>query len=379
MTSTAAKRAPGSDAAPPTGRVPGPWLLDSEDTLLLHGQVTLERGDYATAAHLLALAGGAEAGHDAVHRSFNRAIRKLVPRWHFAMLNDKTRNDAYRDAIRRVVRRGDPVLDIGTGAGLLALLAAQAGADLVVTCEAEPVVAAVARQVMLDNGVADRVRVVQARSDQLRLGTDLPRRADVLVTGIFDCALLGEGALPTLAHARRELLTAQARLVPRRAALYGQLVHSPRLYGLNSAAEACGFDIAAFQQLRSMEHFDTYLSNYRHRVLTAPFRLFEFDFDGVGTSARQRCVRVRATADGAAHAIVMWFELDMADGVTLSNSAADRDTHWQQAVQTFDQPLPCRAGAPVELVAVHDDERVLVLPPDGDLPSPGGVVGAVGR
>lgn len=56
-----------------------------------------------------------------------QAIRKLenscniaVERWHFRMLNDKARNEAFRKAIIKKVRDGyRDVLDIGTGTGLL--------------------------------------------------------------------------------------------------------------------------------------------------------------------------------------------------------------------------------------------------------------------
>ena len=44
----------------------------------------------------------------------------VVERWHFKMLNDKSRNEAFRNAIVRAVTNGyDNVLDIGTGTGLL--------------------------------------------------------------------------------------------------------------------------------------------------------------------------------------------------------------------------------------------------------------------
>lgn len=44
----------------------------------------------------------------------------LVPRWHYAMLNDRKRNERFEAAIAEAVRDGyDRVLDIGTGSGLL--------------------------------------------------------------------------------------------------------------------------------------------------------------------------------------------------------------------------------------------------------------------
>ena len=79
----------------------------------------------------------------------------VVPGWHFAMMDDKKRNEAYEAAIRRAAP-GKRVLDIGTGAGLLALMAARAGAAKVTTCEAVAAIAERARQIIVANGMGDR-------------------------------------------------------------------------------------------------------------------------------------------------------------------------------------------------------------------------------
>jgi len=306
------------------------------------------------------LAGDSPDGFDSrPARLLNRAIRQVVPRWHFAMMNDHDRNTAYEQAILATVRPGDVVLDIGTGSGLLALLAAKAGAAKVITCEAEPVIAEAARQIVQANGYADTITVVNLRSTQLRVGADLPTRADVLVTEIFDCALLGEHALPAIEHARRELLTPTARLVPRRGRLFGQLVESDRLRSQNHVSMACGFDVSQFNQFRSTEYFSTYLDNHDHRPLTAPFPLLDIDF-GTDVPAGATEVKALPVVSGTCDAMVMWFELDLAPGVTLSNSPRRRHTHWRQAVQTFDTRFACDAGLPLSLRVAHDRERVQV-------------------
>ena len=65
----------------------------------------------------------------------------LLDRWHFPMLNDRRRNLAFEKAIIKHLEREDctTVLDIGTGTGLLALMAARAGAERVYACEANEV------------------------------------------------------------------------------------------------------------------------------------------------------------------------------------------------------------------------------------------------
>lgn len=161
-----------------------------------------------------------------------RLSSRAVPAWHFTMLADHARNDAYRRAIEKVVGPGDVVLDIGTGAGLPALFAARAGARHVHTCEMSGALAAVAREVMVDNGYADRVTVHHKRSTALRVGAgrdaDLPGHADVLVSEILDAGLLGEGHAPSIRHARAHLLKPGARIIPAAATLWALPMEAPR-------------------------------------------------------------------------------------------------------------------------------------------------------
>ncbi len=107
------------------------------------------------------------------------ALKNAVPPWHFAMMNDVPRNAVYDEAIRRVVP-GRSVLDIGTGAGLLAMMAARAGAKQVVSCEAQPWIAAKAGDVVTANGLGDRIKLIAKRSTDLQIGLDLEERAEVL-------------------------------------------------------------------------------------------------------------------------------------------------------------------------------------------------------
>ena len=86
--------------------------------------------------------------------------------FHYAMVNDHPRNEFYRLALAKVVVPDTHVLEIGTGSGLLAMIAAKQGAR-VTAVEANRHMAALARSIIAANGLSDRVRVIN------KLSTDI--------------------------------------------------------------------------------------------------------------------------------------------------------------------------------------------------------------
>ncbi len=87
---------------------------------------------------------------------------------HIRMLNDDRRTSSFQLAIRRTVKPGDVVIDIGTGTGVLAITAAKAGARHVYAIEATGM-SKIARRMVEANCVGDRVTVVEAHSFDVNL------------------------------------------------------------------------------------------------------------------------------------------------------------------------------------------------------------------
>ena len=148
--------------------------------------------------------------------------------WYVSMLNDLPRNDAYARAVSAAVAEARSagggsvhVLDIGSGEGLLSLLAAEAGADRVTAVETNAAIAAVSREVIAASGHDEKVEVVTAHSRSIGMaGVPPERRPNLLVSEIVDASLVGEGLLETVCHASSELLAPGAVVLPRRATLF---------------------------------------------------------------------------------------------------------------------------------------------------------------
>ena len=124
------------------------------------------------------------------------------------------------------------VLDIGTGTGLLSMMAAVEGVDSITACEEFLPMAACAEKVTIrilylkltldldkvikQNGFEGKIKLVRKRSTELQVGPglDMERRANILVTEVFDTELIGEGAIGTYNHAAANLLTEDRIVVP---------------------------------------------------------------------------------------------------------------------------------------------------------------------
>jgi type II protein arginine methyltransferase len=291
---------------------------------------------------------------------YNRGLQRVVPPWHFAMMNDVERATAFETAIRATVTQHDLVLDIGTGSGLLSLMAARCGAQNVVTCEYNPYVAAVARRIIELNGYAPQIRVCDKLSSDLCVGVDLPRRADLLTLEVVDCGLLGEGILPTIVHAREHLITDNAMIIPRAATIHAHLLESQELRDRNCVADVTGFDLREFNSLSSLEYLPARLSQVRHAILTESVEVARFDFLRGDLTPGRRKVCSRSTKSGWCDAVVFWFSLDLAEGITISNDPSNVASHWEQAVQSVRVPFQVTMGDVLEFVVAYD-WRGLVL------------------
>jgi type II protein arginine methyltransferase len=288
------------------------------------------------------------------------AISKAVPAWHFAMMNDVPRNTVYDQAIRRVAP-GRSVLDIGTGAGLLAMMAARAGARSVVTCEQNPWIAAKAKEVIAANGLGDRIRLIAKHSSDLQIGRDLSERAEVLVTEVFGTSAIDELVIPTVAHAHAQLLQPGATVVPSAASARAYLAGGPALDGYFFVDRAAGFTLTAFNSFAQTK-VDLNVKHVPHDVLSDDFELLRIDLTRPPDQAGSRVIDVVATRPGRCFGVVQWIRLDLLEGLVYENRPDRSPTidGWAHMLFGFSAPIELKAGDRVRLLAQHNRSTLLI-------------------
>jgi len=122
--------------------------------------------------------------------------------YHYHMLQDTDRVDAFRRAIELIVRPGMHVVELGGGTGILSSFAALAGAS--VTCvERNPELVRCARRCLADNALTNRVEVIQ--TDACRYLPDSP--VDVVVCEMLHVGLLREKQAQVLTAFKKNYLS----------------------------------------------------------------------------------------------------------------------------------------------------------------------------
>ncbi|MDX2222805.1 MAG: tetratricopeptide repeat protein [Rhodospirillaceae bacterium] len=332
---------------------------DPGDAAAWEGLARIDRkkGDPLTALSRLERAVALEPDN-AEYAYMRRVVAaEVAPAWHFNMMNDQVRNAAFAAAIARQVRPGQLVFEIGAGAGLLAMLAARAGAE-VVTCESNPAIAAVARDIVAHNGLGGRITVLDKASWELAVGAGLPRPADVLMAEIFSAQLLSEDVIPSLEDAKARLLAPGGVVIPAMGVMRGALVDSDQLAQLTRVGHVEGFDLSAFNTfsppLMNLEAPNTVLT-----WLSDPVDLFAFDFQNEDRWPRaENEVAVAVTRSGLCQGVVQWLWLALDDATTYENPPLGpkglRTPHWTPLLYTFPEAQALTAGQTVTLRVVHD-------------------------
>lgn len=130
-------------------------------------------------------------------------------------LTDKKRTAKFEEVIGRIVKPGDVVLDSGTGSGILALMAARAGAKKVYAVEYDPYIAKLAAQNVAENGFSDIVDIVVGDVRNVNFSKDTV--FDVVIMEMLTTGMIDEYQVWTMNNLHKKgYVTSETRFIPQR-------------------------------------------------------------------------------------------------------------------------------------------------------------------
>ena len=221
------------------------------------------------------------------------------------MIADRVRIAAYVEALRQAVRPGGIVVDIGTGPGIMAVLACQLGASRVYAIESDEIIQ-VARTIAAANGCADRIEFIEDLSTKVTL----PIRADVIVSDMRGVLPLFEHHIPSIADARRRFLAPTGTLIPQKDTIWASIVEAPELYAKIVdpwERHELGQDL---MPVRRMIVNDIQKGRFKpEQLLTEPKLWATIDYANVENPDFQGSLNWTVRRAGTGHGIAVWFEL----------------------------------------------------------------------
>jgi SAM-dependent methyltransferase len=261
---------------------------------------------------------------------------------HRDMLRDVVRTSAYADAIRSVVRPGQRAIDFGSGTGVLAIFAARAGAS--VDAIERTAMAAAAREIVRRNGCPG---VTVHHTDHATFEID--GRVDVIISEWMGHALFCESMLEPLISLRERWLRPGGVMLPARVALECALVTDEELYEEGSFLEHQPYGID-FWPIADLPLRQSRLVTLDEEQITGPVaNLGWLDMHTVIATPTRLAGRLVPIESVPTFGLLVWFDAELAPGVTLGTGPHHPPTHWRQVFLPFPQPLFVTPSRPLDI------------------------------
>jgi protein arginine N-methyltransferase 1 len=257
-----------------------------------------------------------------------------------SMIADRIRIEAFKKALQGAIQPGAVVMDIGTGPGILAVLACQLGASCVYAIEDSEVIQ-VAREIAAANHCSDKIVFFEDISTKVTI----PDRVDVVVSDLHGVLPLFGAHIPSIADARQRFLRPGGTLIPRKDQIWAAIIEAPADYGRFTdpwARNILGQDLKAGLQ--------KVLNNFRkasvkpEQLLTVPQLWTILDFYTIQHPDVSNTLRCTVQRNGVGHGILLWFDMELADGVRFSNAPGTPETIYGSAFFPWLEPVPLVEG-----------------------------------
>lgn len=233
-----------------------------------------------------------------------------------SMLSDDVRMQAYLKAMKKAIKPGSIVLDIGTGTGIMAFFAVKFGAKYVYAIETNDLIH-IAEETARKNGLASKIAFIK----DLSTNVSLDEKADVIVSDLRGALPLFQTHIPSIVDARTRLLKSGGVMIPQRDTLWASVVSSRKPYSqIVSPWEKYGadFDMSIAKRMSVNNYIKHWVKP--SEVLTAPFKWAVLDYSTIQSTNVDSRFTQKFLHSGVATGLSLWYDAELVNGVGFRNT-----------------------------------------------------------
>lgn len=256
------------------------------------------------------------------------------------MIEDNSRLAAYVAGMRQVIKPGAVVADIGTGPGFFALLACQLGARRVYAVEPDDVIQ-VAKEAAAADGLANRIEFIQDFSTKVTF----PEKADVIVSDLRGILPWFQQHLPSILDARSRLLAPKGILIAKKDVLWAAAVEVEERYSKLVGPWRNGkYNIGLTSALKFVTNTWSKTHIKPAELLSDPVCWYTLDYSEFHHANLKATFSLPIEGPGTVHGFAVWFDSEVVDGISLSNSPGNEESIYGNGFFPFPHPVAVRTG-----------------------------------
>ena len=254
-----------------------------------------------------------EAGTLIESEVIGQALAAVTPRYHAQISTDPRRIATWQAALAAVVKPGMLALEVGTGSGIITMLAARCGAT-VMSCEMDRLMAAIAQTIVQQNGLAEYIRIVGKPVESLTIPQDLPRPADLLMLDVFSDSLFAFKPFQ-IVRKSRPLLRPNAICMPARVSLEAALVDYARWpFVIPGTVAGLDLSLLGYAASRSVQIVP---GDSDITLRSVPITMIDATLPDALPLEIGAVERTLVSDGGAVNGVAVWLRLELAPGHVL--------------------------------------------------------------
>lgn len=260
------------------------------------------------------------------------------------MIADEVRTRSHYEALKRTIKPGDVVVDLGAGTGIFSMLACRLGAKRVYAIEPNEWIE-LARPLAIKNGVDDRIVVIRDFSNNV----DLPEQADVVMGDLRGSFPLTNVNVSGLRDAQQRLLKPGGILIPQHDRVFVTPVSAANFYTdrLLDPWQRNDYDLDLSGALPYLANsvVNTSFFDGNARLFSSQLWL-ELDYLSGALPQTEAHLAWIAGNFARVHFILIWFDTQLYDnvGFTTAPWREDRATIYGYSLLPLERPLDVTPG-----------------------------------